>query len=218
MRKGLLQGTTATAAAAVTGDREEAMTEGADQSERIALLKDDLRKHPERFFGWVLELRDEVPRLRDKLETAESILSSVLDCGTLDLECIYDMETNHPGTVERAIELKEELGSINFGNFVMAAKDRALSEVENEIAEGDAESFRDMIVDDNYVAWGGVAAYGSYEGEDRERNQNRQELFADFISGSLDKVRFLEEYQELLPESDVKSSPAAIVSDRDAET
>ncbi len=194
------------------------VSESADQSERITPLKDDLQRDPKRFFGWVLELRDEVPKLRDKLETAESILSSVLDCGTLDLECIYDMETNHPGTVERAIELKEELGSINFGNFVMAAKDRALSEVENEIAKGDTESFRDMIVDDNYVAWGGVAAYGSYEGEDRERNQNRQELFADFVSGSLDKDRFLEEYQKLLSESGVKSSPAAIVADRDAET
>jgi hypothetical protein len=194
------------------------MVEGNGQSERLDSLKDDLQRDPRRFFGWVLELRDEVPKLRDKLETAESILSYVLDCGTLDLECIYDMETNHPGTVERAIELKEELDSINFGNFVMAAKDKALSEVEDEIAEGDAESFRDMIVDDNYVAWGGVAAYGSYEGEDRERNQSRQELFAGFISGSLDKDRFLEEYQKLLPESDVKSSPTGIVSGHDAET
>jgi hypothetical protein len=128
------------------------------------------------------------------------------------------METNHPGTVERAIELKEELGSINFGNFVMAAKDKALSEVEDEIAEGDTESFRDMIIDDNYVAWGGVAAYGSYEGEDREGNQSRQELFADFVSGSLDKDRFLEEYGKLLPESDVKSDQAAIASGQDGET
>ncbi len=194
------------------------MVEGNGQSERLDSLKDDLQRDPMRFFGWVLELRDEVPKLRDKLETAENILSYVLDCGTLDLECIYDMETNHPGTVERAIELKEELGSINFGNFVMAAKDRALSEVEDEIVGGDTESFRDMIVDDNYVAWGGVAAYGSYEGEDREGNQNRQELFADFISGSLDRDRFLEEYQRLLPGSDVKSDQAAIASGQDAET
>jgi len=194
------------------------MSERNGQSEKSDSLKDDLQRDPKRFFGWVLELRDEVPKLRDKLETAESILSSVLDCGTLDLECIYDMETNHPGTVERAIDLKEELGSINFGNFVMAAKDKALSEVEDEIAEEDTESFRDMIVDDNYVVWGGVAAYGSYEGEDRERNQSRQELFADFISGSLDKDRFLEEYQKLLPESDVKSDQTAIVSGQDAET
>jgi len=210
-----------TADAPATTERqggEDFMGEGNGQPERLDFLKDDFQRGPKRFFEWVLELRDEVPQLRDKLETAESILSSVLDCGTLDIECIYDMEKNHPGTVERAIELKEELGSINFGNFVTAAKDKALSEVENEIAEGDTESFRDMIVDDNYVAWGGVAAYGSYDGEDRERNQNRQELFADFISGSLDKDRFLEEYQKLLSESGVKSSPAAIVSDRDAET
>jgi hypothetical protein len=194
------------------------MAEDDDKPERLESLKDDHQRDPKRFFEWVLELRDEVPKLRDKLETAESILSYVLDCGTLDLECIYDMETNHPGTVERAIELKEELGSINFGNFVMAAKDKALSDVEDEIAEADTESFRDMIVDDNYVAWGGVAAYGNYDGEDREGNQNRQELFADFISGSLDKDRFLEEYQKLLPKSDVKSDQAAIVSGQDAET
>ncbi len=159
-------------------------------------LKDDLRRNPERFFEWVLELKNEAPVLRDKLETAESILASVLDCGTLDLECIYDMEKNHPGTVERAIELKDELGSINFGNFVMAAKEHSLSEVEDEIPEADAESFRDMIIDDNYVAWGGVAAYGSYEGEDKEENHRRQELFSDFVSGSLTKERFLDEYRK----------------------
>ena len=194
------------------------MAEDDDQSKRVDSLKEDFRRDPKGFFEWALELRDEVPKLRDKLETAESILSNVLDCGTLDLDCIYGMETNHPDTVERAIELKDELGSMNFGNFVMAAKDKALSEVEDEIAEGDTESFRDMIVDDNYVAWGGVAAYGSYDGEDREGNQNRQELFADFISGSLDKDRFLEEYRKLLPESDVKSDQAAIASGQDGET
>jgi hypothetical protein len=171
-------------------------TEGTDQSERITSLKDDLQRDPKRFFEWVLVLRDEVPKLRDKLETAESILSSVLDCGTLDLECIYDMEENHPGTVERAIELKEELGSINFGNFVMAVKEQGLSEVEDEIAKGDAESFRDMIIDDNYVAWGGVASYGSYDAEDREENHERQELFASFVDGSLTREKFLEEYRD----------------------
>jgi hypothetical protein len=159
-------------------------------------LKEDLRRNPTEFFEWVLDVQDEVLQLRDKLETAESILSSVLDCGTLDLGCIYDMEKNHFGTVERAIELKEELGSINFGNFVMAVKDQALSEVEDEITDLDLESFRDMIIDDNYVAWGGVAAYGSYEGEDREENQRRQELFADFVTGSLTKDKFLEEYRK----------------------
>jgi hypothetical protein len=165
-------------------------------AESVDSLKDDLRRNPERFYEWVLELRNEVRQLRDKLEAAESILSSVLDCGTLDLGCIYSMENDHPGTIERAIELKDELGSINFGNFVMAAKEQSLSEVEDEIAEADRESFRDMIIDDNYVAWGGVAAYGSYEGEDREENQRRQELFAELVSGSLTKDGFLGEYRE----------------------
>jgi hypothetical protein len=165
-------------------------------------LKEDLRRNPERFFEWVSELKNEVPELRNKLETAESILSSVLDCGTLDLECIYDMEKNHPGTVERAIELKDELGSINFGNFVMAAKEQSLSEVEDEIAEADADSFRDMIIDDNYVAWGGVAAYGSYGEEGREENQRRQELFAELVSGSLTREGFLEEYRKVVNEGE----------------
>ncbi len=135
-------------------------TEGAEQSKRISPLKEDLRRSPGEFFEWVLDPQDEVLQLRDKLDTAESILSSVADCGALDLGCIYDTEKNHPGTAERALELKEELGSMNSGNFVMAVKDQALSEVEEGIAREDAESFRDMIVDDNYVAWGGIAAYG----------------------------------------------------------
>jgi hypothetical protein len=172
--------------------------ESTGHSERIATLKEDLKRTPREFFKWVLDLQDEVLQLRDKLDVAESILSSVLDCGTLDLGCVYDMEKNHPGTVERAIELKEELGRINFGNFVMAVKDQAITEVEGEVEEGDLESFRDLIIDDNYVAWGGVAAYGTYDGEDRAENEERQELFASFTSGSLTKEQFLGDYREPL--------------------
>jgi hypothetical protein len=53
-----------------------------------------------------------------------------------------------------------------------------------------------VIIDDNYIAWGGVAAYGSYEGADREENQRRQDLFADFARGSLTRQAFLEEYRK----------------------
>lgn len=177
--------------------------------EKLKLLREELERGPENFCENVLGLREEVSRLRDNLQSAECILSAVLDCGTLDLECIYDVERNHSGTVDRALELKDELGSINFGNFVMGAKDQSISEVEDEISEADAESFRDLIIDDNYVAWGGVAAYGSYRGGDMEENQRRQELFASFVNGSLSKDKFLEEYREFSAESSVKSGSAA---------
>ena len=141
-----------------------------------------------------------------KLEYAEKILCELLGVGYADLEAIYDMEQAHPGTIDRAFELFDEFPDEkpNFGFFVMAVKDQALEEVRDVITEEDAESFQDMAIDDDYAAWGGIADYGSYEGDDTEANHERQELFAEYVMGGITRDAFAKRYAELLPQAKQK--------------
>ena len=141
-----------------------------------------------------------------KLEYAEKILCELLGVGYADLEAIYDMEQAHPGTIDRAFELFDEFPDEkpNFGFFVMAVKDQALEEVRDVITEEDAESFQDMAIDDDYAAWGGIADYGSYEGDDTEANHERQELFAEYVMGEITKDEFAKRYAELLTSAQAK--------------
>jgi len=134
-----------------------------------------------------------------KLEYAEKILCELLSVGSSDLEAIYEMEEHHPGTLDRAFELFDEFKNErpNFGFFVMAVKDRALEEVRDIITSEDAESFQDMVIDDDYVAWGPIASYGYYEGEDVEENHERQELFDEYVMGEITKEAFAKRYAEL---------------------
>jgi len=143
-----------------------------------------------------------------KLEYAEKILCELLGVGYADLEAIYDMEQAHPGTIDRAFELFDEFPDEkpNFGFFVMAVKDQALEEVRDVITEEDAESFQDMAIDDDYAAWGGIADYGSYEGDDTEANHERQELFAEYVMGEITKDEFAKRYAELLPQEEVSEN------------
>ena len=134
-----------------------------------------------------------------KLEYAEKILCELLGVGYADLEAIYEMEQAHPGTIDRAFELFDEFENErpNFGFFVMAVKDRALEEVRDIITSEDAESFQDMVIDDDYVAWGPITSYGYYEGEDVEENHERQELFDEYVMGEITKDEFAKRYAEL---------------------
>jgi hypothetical protein len=135
-----------------------------------------------------------------QLKCAEKILCELLNVGVSDLYEIYGMEHDHPGTLDRAFQLFDEFKSEkpNFGFFVLAVQDQALDEVRDIITEEDAESFQDMVIDDNYVAWGSIADYGSYEGDDVEGNRKRQELFGEYVVGLIAKEEFAEKYKVLL--------------------
>jgi len=141
-----------------------------------------------------------------KLEYAEKILCELLGVGYADLEAIYEMEEAHPGTLDRTFELFDEFPDEkpNFGFFVLAVRDVALQEVRDIITDEDAESFQDMAIDDDYAAWGGIADYGSYEGDDTEANHERQELFAEYVMGEITKEEFAKRYKELLPQAKQK--------------
>jgi hypothetical protein len=144
--------------------------------------------------------------IKTQLRYAEKILCELLNVGVSDLYEIYGMEQAHPGTLDRTFELFDEFKDEkpNFGFFVLAVRDVALQEVRDVITEEDAESFEDMAIDDDYVAWGGIADYGSYEGEDIEANQERQELFAEYVMGEITKEAFAKRYAELLPQAKQK--------------
>jgi len=137
---------------------------------------------------------------KQKLEYAEKILCELLGVGSSELEAIYEMEEHHPGTLDRAFELFDEFKNErpNFGFFVMAVRDVAFDEVRDVITKEDAESFLDMLIDDNYAYWGPIASYGYYEGEDVEANQERQELFAEYVMGEITRDEFAKRYAELL--------------------
>ena len=141
-----------------------------------------------------------------KLEYAEKILCELLNVGVSDLYAIYEMEEHHPGTIDRAFEILDEFENErpNFGFFVMAVKDWALEEVRDVITEEDAESFQDMAIDDDYAAWGPIASYGDYEGDDTEANHERQELFAEYVMGEITKDEFAKRYAELLTSAQAK--------------
>jgi hypothetical protein len=135
-----------------------------------------------------------------QLRYAEKILCELLRVGVSDLYEIYQMEQAHPGTIDRAFELFDEFKDEkpNFGFFVMAVRDVALDEVRDIVTSEDAESFQDMVIDDDYAAWGGITTYGYYEGEDEEANQERQELFDEYVMGEITKEAFAKRYAELL--------------------
>jgi len=137
-----------------------------------------------------------------QLRYAEKILCEMLGVGVSELNAIYKMEEAHPGTIDLAFELfdfRDE--KPNFGFFVVAVKFKALEEVRDIITAEDAESFEDMVLDDNYAYWGPIMEYGYYEGKDVEENHERQELFDEYVMGEITKDEFAKRYAELLPQA-----------------
>ena len=134
--------------------------------------------------------------LNKRLMYAEQILTELLGVGEEDLNAIYDMEKHHPGTIDLAFELFEDKKP-NFGFFVVAVKYKALEEVRDIVTSEDYESFEDMLIDDDYAFWGPIASYGSYEGKDVEANRERQELFAQYVRGLIDRETFAKNAEKL---------------------
>lgn len=137
-----------------------------------------------------------------RIEYAEDLLIQILSIGSSDLEEIYMMEEYHPGTIDRDMQDEKEVYGLNFGLFVESVKLVSKSEIEDYITEKDADSFTDMIIDDNYSAWGGIVDYGSYDGKDVDENIDRQDLFVDYVTGNITKQEFITEYNKLLKATD----------------
>ncbi len=132
-------------------------------------------------------LEEEIRELRYKLSSAYGLIGDLMGCGWKDVEIILEMENIWLDSIERAQEIAEG-EPVNFGHFVMAWKEKAIESVEDDITEEETDALRDMIIDDNYCAWGSVASYG--EGMDEEA----QVAFAEYVRSGDDEDRqdFLE--------------------------
>ena len=137
-------------------------------------------------------IMNEIEDLKKENDTLSMLAASVIDCGTLDIECILEMERNFPGTIERAIDLREEFKEqINFGVFVRAVQEIAIDSISAELVDGDEDLFREIVIDDNYSDWGGIASYG-----DRDFPEELQECFVEYVRGLSTIEKFLESYRE----------------------
>ncbi len=164
------------------------------------------------------EQQEELTKLREELGFAEDILVAQGIGGAMDLRSIYDMERKHEGTIDQAIEERDEIGEgkLEFWHFVEAVKRVSLIEIEDAVEEmaldleqegkdEDAkklrqhyESFKDVSIDQNYCAWGDVADWGAYDGPDKQKNEELQSVFAEFVSGVYTKDEFLDGLKKAL--------------------
>lgn len=148
---------------------------------------------------------EQITKLSDENSVMKEIIASVIGCGTRDVECIVDMCVEHPDTLEQTEEYARCGESVDFGGFVrgchMAAYNEAcdwLDEFSDVLIEdhSDAEdavvsemenlkdSLYDLIIDDNYCAWGGLVKYGSYSGAYEDAVKDIQVIFTEFVVDS----------------------------------
>lgn len=129
-------------------------------------------------------LEEEIVKLRQDRNSAYGLLGNLMKCGWRDVEVILEMERIWLDAIEMAQEIAEDVGGpVGFGHFVMAWKEKAIESVEEDITEKQVDALRDMIIDDNYCAWGCVASYG--EGMEEEA----QEAFSDYVRSGEDDDR-----------------------------
>ncbi|MFA7143434.1 MAG: hypothetical protein WC175_05625 [Candidatus Dojkabacteria bacterium] len=148
---------------------------------------------------------EQITKLSSGNSVMKEILASVIRCGTRDVECIVDMCVEHPDTLEHTEEYVDSGGSMDFGGFVYGCHMAAYNEVSDWLDDfsdvliedhSDAEdavvsemqnlrdALYDLIIDDNYCAWGGLAEYGSYSGAYEDAVKDIQVLFTEFVVDS----------------------------------
>lgn len=135
------------------------------------------------------------------------IIADIFGCGIYDVECIIDIERNHPGAITEAQGYVSDInGEMNFGAVVEGAKVCSIEDIDDDFtelcselsfpqeeAEQFIQSFWDMRIDDNCCAWGCISEYGDYNGDYEEENRSCQEDFASFVDGTMSKRAFLAE-------------------------
>jgi len=125
----------------------------------------------------------------------DEILVSLIDCGYSDLSYIKKMERNFPGAAYLARDIAEDYGeALNFGHFVIAVQKKAIEELEGDVPEQILDDLYDIAIDDNYLAWGGIASYTSILRIDL------QDLFVDYVyTGDQEaKDEFLDELNTVI--------------------
>jgi len=108
----------------------------------------------------------------ERYEYAESLLMELLDCGAGDVDEILRMMRTHEDTgelVEYTAEFIEDVGDgWNFGAFVSGVEHLVLSALHDRVSDDLHDALATVTIDDNYVAWGGVADSGDLDLETAE--------------------------------------------------
>jgi hypothetical protein len=97
----------------------------------------------------------------ERYEYAVYLLSELLGCGSADIDVIMDMMRTHDDLLEETREYIEDVGvPWSFGAFVSGIENLVRHAINDRISEDLHEGLCEVQIDDNFVAWGGVASSG----------------------------------------------------------
>ena len=108
----------------------------------------------------------------ERYESAASLLMEMLECGAADVDVILDLIRTHEDTgelVEYTAEFIEDVGGgWNFPAFISGVEHLVLSALQDRVSDDLHDALATVTIDDNYVAWGGVADSGDLDLETAE--------------------------------------------------
>jgi len=147
---------------------------------------------------------------RLKLESACTLIADLLDCGTRDAdEVLRLIEVHGDEVVDEAREFTDDVGGLlNFGSIIEGIKRvvmfklRDTIEDDEDLGEDDLDLYdewiNELIIDDNYIAWGGIADYGSCP---EDLGEVFSEIMMDGLTDEL-KGKFIQAFKEVRGEDD----------------
>jgi hypothetical protein len=97
----------------------------------------------------------------ERYDYAEHLLAELLGCGYADVAVIMDMMRTHDDLLEETREYTDDVGvPWSFGAFVSGIENLVRHEIQKRISEDLYQALCEVQIDDNFVAWGGVASTG----------------------------------------------------------
>jgi len=99
----------------------------------------------------------------ERYELAAELLAEMLNCGSRDVDIIIDMIHVHDSEelIDQTREFIEDVGTQwSFGAFVSGIEYLVQYALGGKVSEDLYDKLSSVSVDDNYVAWGGVADKG----------------------------------------------------------
>ena len=115
---------------------------------------------------------EQEPTGMERYESAASLLTEMLDCGAADVDVILRLIGTHEDSgdlVEYTAEFIEDVGGgWNFGAFISGVEHLVLSALQDRVSDDLHDALATVTIDDNYIAWGGVADSGDLHLEPAE--------------------------------------------------
>ena len=108
----------------------------------------------------------------ERYEYAESLLVEILECGAADVDIILRLMRTHEDTgelIEYTAEFIEDVGGgWSFSAIISGVEHLVLSALQDRVSDALHDALATVTIDDNYVAWGGVADSGDLHRETAE--------------------------------------------------